>query len=118
MAYNEFEMHPAAVMPKAISTSFATEVGKRLKAARIAAGHGSAAVFAGKIGVSPQRYNNWETGDVVVPPEFVPRIFLLTRVDSNFLYLGDLSRLPGDILDKIENPARQATGRSRSSEKR
>jgi transcriptional regulator with XRE-family HTH domain len=96
-------------MPDMAGTRMAAEVGKRLAMAREATGY-SQSELARRLGVSPARLNNWETGDAMLPPSFIPTLFLLTRIDSNYLYQGDLSRLPSELAAKLtikDNPRRR-----------
>ena len=81
--------------------SFALEVGKRLRAARKAAGF-SQTEFAKRLGLpAAGNLSNWEHGIAMVPPAYAPKIFLLLRIDSNFLYLGDTSGIPRGLYDKM-----------------
>lgn len=90
--------------------SFALEVGKRLRAARMAAGY-SQVEFARRLKLpAAGNLSNWEHGIAMVPPMYAAKIFLLLRVDSNFLYLGDTSGLPRGLYDKMY-PVKDATDR-------
>ena len=81
---------------------FALEVGKRLRAARMAAGF-SQVEFAERLKLpAAGNLSNWEHGIAMVPPNYAPKIFLLLKVDSNFLYLGDTSGLPRALYDVTE----------------
>jgi transcriptional regulator with XRE-family HTH domain len=81
--------------------SFALEVGKRLRAARMAAGL-SQTECAQRLGLpAAGNLSNWEHGIAMVPPAYAPKIFLLLRIDSNFLYLGDTSGIPRNLYDKL-----------------
>lgn len=82
------------------TTTMATQVGTRLARAREAVGLDQAE-FARRLNITAQRLNNWETGDAMVPPTFIPKIFLITRIDASYLYQGDLSRLPGDLYERL-----------------
>lgn len=93
-------MRRAAGMAKKRPMTFAGEVGARLRAVREATGMTGTAL-ALRIGVSPQRYNNWETGDIVLPPEIAVAIFRELRIDADYLYLADDTRLPGNIRDAV-----------------
>lgn len=95
-------------MKKGQRKSFAVSTGRRLAVAREAAGI-SQAELARRLEISAQRLSNWENGAANVPGEFAPKIFLLTRIDSNYLYQGDLSQLSGRMQDAIrEIEARDA----------
>ena len=88
-------------MPPRPRDSLAMEVGKRLRAARKAAGY-SQTDFAKRLGLpAAGNLSNWENGTAMVPPLYATKIFLLLRVDSNYLYLGDTSGLPHGLYEKI-----------------
>lgn len=87
-------------MAKETRDSFAVEVGRRLAAARAAAGF-SQAEFARRLRVPVANLSNWENGWAMVPPHYVARIFHMLRVDSNFLYLNDPSGLSHDLYEKL-----------------
>ena len=100
-------------MKKAASNTFMDQVGRRLAAARSAAGF-SQAQFAKRLELpSPANLSNWENGWAMVPPEYVSKIFLLTKVDANYLYLGDASQLPHGIYEKLF-PASQQGNKPKS----
>ena len=82
--------------------TFASEVGSRLKAVREASNL-PANVLARRLGVTPQRYNNWETGDIVLPPEIAVILFRELRIDADYLYLGDAERLPAKVRDRLRD---------------
>ena len=87
-------------MKKAERSSAAIEVGARLARARKALDI-SQVEFASRLGETVGNLSNWENGYAMLPPELVPRIFLLTRIDSNYLYLGDPSGLPGPLYNRL-----------------
>jgi Predicted transcriptional regulators len=90
---------------------FALEVGKRLRAAREAAGF-SQVEFAQRLKLpAAGNLSNWEHGIAMVPPSYAVKIFQLLRVDSNFLYLGDTGGLPRSLYDKMF-PVTDAKNRS------
>lgn len=79
---------------------YAVKVGARLAAARDAAGL-KGVDLARRLGISPQQLGHYEKGRHVFPPALAPKLFLVLRVNSDYLYLGDLSRLPKDMFDKV-----------------
>jgi transcriptional regulator with XRE-family HTH domain len=88
-------------MKKAASETFMAQVGRRLAAARSAAGFNQAQ-FAKRLKLpSAANLSNWENGWAMVPPEYAAKIFLLTKVDANYLYLGDPSQLPHSIYERL-----------------
>jgi transcriptional regulator with XRE-family HTH domain len=90
-------------MPKESRDSFAVEVGRRLAAARAAAGF-SQADFARRLRVPVANLSNWENGWAMVPPHYISKLFQMLRVDSNYLYLDDPSGLPHDLYEKMFPP--------------
>jgi transcriptional regulator with XRE-family HTH domain len=82
--------------------TFAGQIGQRLRRAREACGL-SGAALAGRLGVSPQRYNNYETGDIVLPPDIAVAIFQLLRIGPEYLYLGQHVLLPAEIREALES---------------
>lgn len=93
------------VMQKDSRASQAVEVGRRLAEARKAAGF-SQITFAKRLGFeNAASLSNWENGWAMLPPEFAPKIFLLTKIDANFLYMNDPSNLPNDLYEKLFPPS-------------
>ena len=91
-------------MKKSARGAYAIEVGQRLAAARAAAGFSQIA-FAKRLGFSTAaKLSNWENGWSMVPPEYAAKIFLLTKVDANYLYLGDATQLPYAIYERLFPP--------------
>jgi transcriptional regulator with XRE-family HTH domain len=75
---------------------FAGVIGARLKRAREAYGI-SATALAERIGISPQRLNNYETGDIVLPPDIAVAIFQAIDIGPEYLYLGRDVLLPDQV---------------------
>jgi transcriptional regulator with XRE-family HTH domain len=91
----------ANAMKKAARERFTVQVGQRLAAARAAAGFSQIAL-AKRLGLpTAANLSNWENGWSMVPPDYAAKIFLLTKVDANYLYLGDASQLPHSIYEKL-----------------
>jgi transcriptional regulator with XRE-family HTH domain len=90
-------------MAKESRDSFAVEVGRRLAAARAAAGL-SQVDFARRLRVPVANLSNWENGWAMVPPLYATKIFMLLRVTSDYLYLGNPSGLPHDLYEKMFPP--------------
>lgn len=87
-------------MPKTHRAPFAVEVGQRLARARQAAGY-SQKQLAERLGVSAPKLSNWENGINMLPPEYARKVFLETRIDVDYLYLDDDSRLPHELRTKL-----------------
>jgi len=96
----EMALGQGMAVKKAASETFMGQVGRRLAAARAAAGFNQAQ-FAKRLEVPASNLSNWENGWAMVPPEYAAKIFLLTKVDANYLYLGDASQLPHGIYEKL-----------------
>lgn len=91
--------------PTRVKNPFAEEIGERLVLARDAAGYDQVKL-AGDLKISPSQLSNYENGWTVLPPHILIKIYALTRINSDWLYLADPSRLPADIKEKISQAAR------------
>jgi len=78
---------PTSTVPKA-QAAIVREFGKRLKAARIAEGFQSAALFAFALGVEEHTYRHWERGAHAPDLDTLQRICLILRVSANELLPG------------------------------
>lgn len=54
------------------------------------------------MGVSKHVLRNWMAGDNAMQPYAIYRLCLLKRVDFNWIFLGDWSRLPAELADAAE----------------
>ena len=70
------------------------QVGLRLKAVRVAAGHKTAREFAGRLGVEENTYTSWERGERLIDPEALTTVKELTGATSDYIYYGDHAGLP------------------------
>ena len=77
------------------------EVGRRLKAVRIAAGYSSAREIAQDLGVKENRYTNWERGLRLVEPEVMAKVKRLTGATADYIYYGDSSGLSKILAKKL-----------------
>jgi transcriptional regulator with XRE-family HTH domain len=93
-------------MKRLPAETFAAQVGRRLARGRDAAGM-SQAELARRLRISPQRLSNWENGGHMLPPEYLGPIFAITRLDANWLFLDDPSKLPADIYKKLFSDSEQ-----------
>jgi transcriptional regulator with XRE-family HTH domain len=75
--------------------SIRREFGRRLKAAREAAGFDSAELFAFAFGVEPHTYRHWERGDHEPDLTTLQRLCLILHVSANDLLPVD-ERSEGD----------------------
>lgn len=78
----------------------AVAVGRRLAVARKAAGL-TQAELARRLKVSASKLSNWENGINFLPGPYVAKIFLITRIDSNWLFLNDPDKLPANVYRKL-----------------
>jgi transcriptional regulator with XRE-family HTH domain len=96
-------------MQKDARGSFAKEVGQRLARARIAVGLAQKDLAA-LLKVSPGKLSNWENGWNMVPPQYAVKIFQITKINSDYLYQGDMSGLPQSILKKMMDKTPPSSG--------
>lgn len=81
----------------------------RLKLVRLSLGMTQVAI-AEMMGTAPNNYQAMEKGTTYPRPTFIQNLYEMTRVDHNFIYSGDVSRLPADVLAGLEAEAlRRAT---------
>jgi transcriptional regulator with XRE-family HTH domain len=94
--YETFDM-PQQVRP----TEYVTEVGIRLRAARIATGLNQRQM-ADKLGVKRGTYNRWEMGDQLIDPYVAVRMAQRYRITMDYIYHGDESGLSEEFVKKIK----------------
>jgi len=87
-------------MPKKQS-SMTEKVGKRLKALRLARGYEKLRAFALDIGVNEDRYDKWEKGKAMIPPEYVEILIDRFGITADWLYFGDAKNLPKSLYDEL-----------------
>lgn len=85
----------------------AVEVGRRLRWSRLALGHMRLAPklqkdFADSLGLTKSKYNNYETGYVMLAPDVAVRIYGKYGISLNWLYAADETWLPGPLQDAID----------------
>lgn len=68
-------------------------VGKRLQQLRLAKDFDYIRHFAEAIGVNEARYDKWEKGRALVPPEVVLRLKAMYGITADWLYYGEESGL-------------------------
>lgn len=85
-------------------------IGRRLVAARTARGL-NGATTAQRLGLSPQRYGNYENGRSIMPPDVLARFWQLTGATSDYVLFARIETLPMELADKIREieagPARK-----------
>ena len=70
------------------------QVGERVRRLRLAFGYEQQNEFAAKTGVTPNRYNQWESGGRLVPLGTAIALCRAWGITLDFLYRGDWHGLP------------------------
>lgn len=91
-------MEFANISPMEINAASQKNVASRLKFLRLHF-RMSQAQFAPTVGATPKQYNNWETGDQMMPLVYAVRINERYGISMDFVYLGRFHALPSDIAD-------------------
>lgn len=76
-------------------------VGQNLKRLRRAVGEDGQAEFAKMCGLSPTRYNQYETGERMLTHKAAWKIMVTTHVDLNYLFEGKLDGVPYGLAVKL-----------------
>ncbi len=84
------------------SEEWKRQVGQRLRAVRTAAGFETARAFARKLGVEENTLTSWERGLRLIEPEDLAAVRQLTGVTSDYIYYGDSSGLPPELIESLE----------------
>lgn len=77
------------------------EVGLYLEAVREALGQSQEA-FATSLGLSPNRYNQYERGKRTLAPDIARRIRTQWGISLDYLYSGEIRRLEHDLAEKVK----------------
>lgn len=80
----------------------AKEIGKRLRLLRLAKGFEKQPPMAQLLGVSNNRYNNWEVGVVAIPITFANILCAKTGATTDYIYRGDVSGLPVRLASALQ----------------
>ena len=99
------------------------EIGSRLKALREAKGISSQTSFARLLGAEVNQYGNWERGVGPITVEYAIRVCVFTGATLDYIYRGDLSSLPANLMmlvsgssaEETTETRRASTSRKRSS---
>ena len=91
-------------LKREISTGDATPeaVGRRLRLLRASLGL-TQAKMSGLMDASIKNYQHMERGSTYPRPAHVKAIFESARIDFNFIYYGDFTRLPLDVSDSMQS---------------
>lgn len=84
--------------------------GERLRLVRVALGFDQRE-FAPKTGVTEDALSAWERGVSLVRPYYVSELRRQFGVTLDYIYDGDLSGLPGRLLEKLAGPTVISSGR-------
>lgn len=81
------------------------ETGRRLKQLREVHEIRTIRAFAGQIGVSEDRYDKWEKGEVLIPVPWAEVLVDQFGITTDWLYLGNGSSLPQRLYGKLARGA-------------
>jgi transcriptional regulator with XRE-family HTH domain len=84
------------------SEEWKREVGRRLRAVRLAAGYETARQFAQAIGIEENTLTSWERGERLIEPENLADIRDLAGVTSDYIYYNDPSALPSNLAKALK----------------
>lgn len=84
---------------------FRQAAGKRLKALRIAKGFDTMRAFANDLGVEEDRYDTWEKGKALIPPQYIEALRQRYGITSDWLYFGDPSGLNVGLFQALKASA-------------
>lgn len=100
-------------------------IGYRLELTRIALDRGNATAFAKTLGISPQSWSNYVTGDNRIGLDSALRMVKLYSVTLDWIFRGNTYGMPGEMLDRIakakvclEKEASQSGSKSRQTPKK
>jgi transcriptional regulator with XRE-family HTH domain len=91
-------------MPKK-KDAFREGVGKRLRTLRLARGFDTIRAFAQDLNVEEDRYDAWEKGKALIPPQVAADLRARFGVTSDWLYFGDTSGLSRVLYDDLKKVA-------------
>lgn len=91
-------------------------IGGRLVAVRLARDWNSA-TMAEAIGVSPQRWSNYETGKTGPSPDILAKVWQVTGATSDFVLFGRYDGMPYELAQRVRDviDSRSKDGSSRPS---
>lgn len=76
-------------------------VGRRLVIVRVAHGIFGPAEMADKLDIDRSNWTKYEKGDRMIPPSSAAKVTAAFSVSMDYLYLGDLSRLPHEEAERL-----------------
>lgn len=79
------------------------ETGQRLKRLRQSLEIRTIRAFAGEIGVSEDRYDKWEKGEVLIPQLWADVLVDRYGITMDWLYAGRGSGLPQRLYEKLRD---------------
>lgn len=102
----EGRIHPIIIMLPAgmadeTTSRIMTDIGRRLRAARIAVGQRNLAALCREVGVAPSRWTNWESSLKMPDPLVLIRFANRFRVSLDYILRGEKGQLPYDLAEAI-----------------
>jgi plasmid maintenance system antidote protein VapI len=88
-------------MPKK-QTPMSEEVGDRLKQLRVAMAYPKLRHFAEMLGVPEDRYDKWEKGKALIPPDEARKLKTQFGITADWLYYGDEASLPHALWRELQ----------------
>lgn len=58
-------------------------------------------MLAEALGISPQRWNNYETGKAVPPPDILAKVWQVTGATSDFILFGRYDGMPYELAQSV-----------------
>lgn len=75
-------------------------IGARIRDVRIARGLTQGAL-ARAVGVSPSRWNNYEQGNRLLPPDLLAKLWQVTGATSDYILFERMEGLPADLYKRL-----------------
>lgn len=91
-------------MPKK-RDAFREGVGRRLKSLRLARGFDTIRAFAKDLEVEEDRYDAWEKGKSLLPPQVALLLRRRFGITSDWLYYGDTAGLARGLYEELRKTA-------------
>lgn len=92
---------PFANLPDVVARQTMAEIGRRLGALREAMGLSQVTISQrlglGPIPGGPQKWNNWEHGRNQIPPDHATALCIMSGVDLDYIYRGNMDRVPPEL---------------------
>lgn len=76
-------------------------IGARMVAVRTLRGFPTSRALAERLGISPQRLNNYEIGNTTPPPDILAKLSRLTGATADYILFGRIDGLPYDLAQQL-----------------